>query len=152
MVHDHWKSYYSFEDCTHAECNAHHIRTLKGIHENFSHEWAQDMGNLLVKIKRQVDLLKEAGCAEMPENDIETLSFMFDFSIPFDNNLAERNIRMVKLRQKISGCFRGDEGRDWFCRIRSYASTCLKNGLDVMEAFSDALKGEPFIPDTVQLY
>lgn len=199
MVHDHWKSYYFFEDCTHAECNAHHIRTLKGIHENFSHEWAQDMGSLLVKIKRQVDLLKESGCTEMPENhikanflsykniilkgkkeclekgskilskktgkprktdaqrllerlekyDIETLSFMFDFSIPFDNNLAERNIRMVKLRQKISGCFRGDEGGDWFCRIRSYASTCLKNGLDVMEAFSDALKGDPFIPDNI---
>lgn len=199
LIHDHWKPYYFFEDCTHAECNAHHIRTLKGIHENFLHEWAQDMGSLLVKIKRQVDSLKETGCTEMPENDIkanylsykdiifkgkkeclekgskvlskktgkpkktdsqrllerlekydiETLSFMFDFSIPFDNNLAERNIRMVKLRQKISGCFRGDEGGDWFCRIRSYASTCVKNGFDVMEAFSDALKGEPFIPDNV---
>lgn len=199
MVHDHWKAYYFFKDCTHAECNAHHIRTLKGIHENFSHEWAQDMGSLLVKIKRQVDLLRETGYTEMPENDvrenflsykniifkgkkeclekgskilskktgkptktdaqrllerlekydIETLSFMFDFSIPFDNNLAERNIRMVKLRQKISGCFRGNEGGDWFCRIRSYASTCVKNGVEVMEAFSDALKGDPFIPDNV---
>lgn len=199
LVHDHWKPYYFFKDCTHAECNAHHIRALKGIHENFSHGWAQDMGSLLVKIKRQVDSLKETGCTEMPENDIkanflrykeiilngkkeclekgskmlskktgkpiktdaqrllerlekydiETLSFMFDFTIPFDNNLAERNIRMVKLRQKISGCFRGNEGGEWFCRIRSYASTCLKNGFDVMEAFSDALKGEPFIPDNV---
>lgn len=168
MVHDHWKSYYFFEDCTHAECNAHHIRTLNGIYENFSHEWAQDMGSLLVKIKRQVDLLKETGYTEMPENDIkanflsykdiilkgkkeclekgskilskktgkprktdaqrllerlekydiETLSFMFDFSIPFDNNLAERNIRMVKLRQKISGCFRGDDGGDWFLALK----------------------------------
>jgi transposase len=67
LIYDHWKPYYFFEDCTHAECNAHHIRTLKGIHENFLHEWAQDMGSLLVKIKRQVDSLKETGCTEMPE-------------------------------------------------------------------------------------
>lgn len=59
MMHYHWKSYYFFTDCSHAECNAHHIRNLKGIHENFSHELAQDMANLLVKIKRQVEFLKE---------------------------------------------------------------------------------------------
>jgi transposase len=56
---------------------------------------------------------------------------------------------MVKLRQKISGSFRGEDGGDWFCRIRNYASTCRKNGQDVMDALVNAIKGEPFIPDTV---
>lgn len=197
MVHDHWKPYYTFKNCTHAECNAHNMRILKGISENFGHIWAVDMGNLLVDIKREVDSLKSRGVTFMAESnikaydgkyktiiaqgkiedgekssgmlltktgkpvksdalkllrkleeyDVETLSFMYDFNIPFDNNLAERDIRMVKLRQKISGCFRSDNGGSLFCRIRSYISTCNKNGEDIMESLKSAIKGEPFIPE-----
>lgn len=199
MVHDHWKPYYTFTKCTHAECNAHNIRILKGIHENSAHIWAMNMSSLLIEIKREIDSLKSKGFTSMTESDIkaydkkykiiiaqgkeedgekcsvkiskrtgkpvksdalrllqklekydiETLSFMYDFNIPFDNNLAERDIRMVKLRQKISGCFRGEEGGNWFCRIRSYISTCNKNGQDIMESLKNAIKGEPFIPENV---
>ena len=198
-VHDHWMPYYTFADGSHAECNAHNLRNLKGVHENYKMEWAKQMASLLVEIKRRVDALKFEDKETMPKEEIkkyealyngiiakgrneisekmpncpktktgkpknsiavtllerldkyniETLSFMYDFKIPFDNNLAERDIRMVKLKQKISGCFRASSGADMFCRIRSYISTARKNGQDVLESLSKAIRGEAFIPQTL---
>ncbi len=53
---------------------------------------------------------------------------------------------MQKLRQKISGCFRGKDGAKVFCWIRSYISTAKKNGIDAMEAIAMAVRGQPFVP------
>lgn len=193
-VHDAWESYFKY-NCKHALCNAHHLRELTGILEQDKKEWAKEMIELLLEIKKAVDERKEIddkldpsqieifearydqiiekGLAEDPppiyqdkpgkrgrkkqskaknlldrlkKHRREVLAFMYDFSVPFDNNQAERDIRMMKVQQKISGAFRSTQGASVFCRIRSYISTVRKNSRSVIDAIKAAFEGKPFIP------
>ncbi len=82
----------------------------------------------------------------LKEHKEKVLAFMYDFEVPFDNNQGERDIRMIKLQQKISGTFRTKQGAKFFCRIRSYISTARKNDINVFCAINDAIRGQPFIP------
>ena len=190
-VHDHWKSYEAYTNCAHAFCNAHHLRELQFIVDQYQQEWASDMATLLVEIKKEVDQspidarslpqqrleqfdrryeeILQAGFKvnhppepppkkkgkpkqSPPKNLLDrlqehkegTLSFMHDFSIPFDNNLAERDIRMIKVKQKISGSFRTSHGAKTFCGIRSYISTARKQGRNVIISLWAALTASPF--------
>jgi transposase len=76
----------------------------------------------------------------------EILAFMRDFAVPFDNNQSERDLRMMKLREKISGTFRGFGALVNFCRIRGYVSTARKNGLNALEALQRVFLDNPFVP------
>jgi len=76
----------------------------------------------------------------------EILFFMTDFKVPFDNNQAERDLRMLKVKQKISGCFRTSLGAEEFCRLRSYVSTMKKQGYGIKEAIKSVFAGETILP------
>ena len=186
LCHDHWKPYYRL-DCTHALCNAHHLRELTRAWEQDGQQWANDMKELLEKINAKVNdaggafkaqqaaryrsqyrkLIKK-GEIECPEptrpkkkgkrgrikksksrnllerlRDFEddVLRFMENEQVAFTNNLGENDIRMTKVQQKISGCFRSIEGAKIFCRIRSYLSTCRKQGIKASRALELLFNG-----------
>jgi transposase len=90
-----------------------------------------DALNLLIRLHQYQDMI---------------LRFMHDFTVPFDNNLAESDLRMMKLRQKISGCFRTEAGVALFCDLRSYLSTMQKQGVHLLTALRSAIVGSPLLP------
>jgi len=84
----------------------------------------------------------------LQDYDLSVLAFLIDPEVPFTNNGGEQDIRMIKVKQKISGCFRTLMGAQVFARIRSYLSTCRKQGRSLWEACYQLVIGQPFMPKT----
>jgi len=82
----------------------------------------------------------------LQEHETAVLAFLHDFRVPFTNNQAEQDLRMMKVQQKISGTFRTFHGAQMFARIRSYLSTARKNNRNVFQDIVAAVSGHPFIP------
>jgi transposase len=78
------------------------------------------------------------------------LAFLHDFEVPFSNNQSEQDARMMKVKQKVSGCFRTLEGAKTFATIRSYISTLRKQGQQIFQGLKSAIQGKPFIPQASQ--
>jgi len=195
-VHDGWKSDQHY-DCQHVLCNAHHLRELQYIWEQYGQAWAFHLSLLLVSIHHCVKAIKAQGETTLPTLELaafetryqaildqgfadnplppptpskpkkrgrpkrspprnllerlqthqaSVLGFMHDFTLPFDNNQAERDLRMMKLKQKISGSFRSEEGARQFCRIRGYLASLRKQGLNVLDALLTVFAGHPQSP------
>jgi len=195
-IHDHLQAYYQYAD-DHGLCNAHHLRELIYVLEQYEQSWAGRLIDCLIEAKEEVEQCRLKGKQSLPhprltyyrrrysrilcagrdeipvllepvnakpkrgrkkqhkaknlhdrlrKHKSEVLAFIEDFNVPFDNNLAERDLRMNKAKQKISGCFRSLEAGQRFARIRSYISTIRKQSLNVVDSLSDAINGSPFIP------
>ncbi|GER97942.1 hypothetical protein Acor_00040 [Acrocarpospora corrugata] len=86
----------------------------------------------------------------MRDRQADYLRFTVDPLVPFDNNAAEREIRMIKLRQKVSGCLRTLAGAEQFCAIRSYLATARKHGVDFFHALVELAEGRPWLPGTAR--
>jgi transposase len=79
-------------------------------------------------------------------NKWAVLRFLHDFAVPNAFNQAERDLRMIKMQQKISGCFRTSAGIERFCRVRSYLSTLHKQGIEPLAALALTFSGHPVFP------
>ena len=91
---------------------------------------------------------RHALATRMQAREADYLRFARDLRVPFSNNAAEQAIRMAKLRIKVSGCMRSMAGAEEFCAIRSYLHTATRHGLGALDAITQALQGQPWIPET----
>jgi transposase len=192
LVHDFYSAYQQL-CASHACCNAHLLRDLTRVEEQFQQAWATDLKTLLCETKMLVEssskkcleppelmtlrqryrglldqakqanptLPRQAGVAKrgrikqsfahnlalrLDTYQEAILRFALDPSVPFDNNQAERDLRMMRLKEKISGAYRSPQGAAFFARLRGYCSTLRKQGLNILDALTRLFQHDPLLP------
>ncbi|MGH7735438.1 MAG: IS66 family transposase, partial [Gemmatimonadales bacterium] len=98
--------------------------------------------------KTKLQKKRHALATRLRDRARDYLRFARDLRVPFDNNEAERAIRMSKLRIKVSGCMRSMTGAGIFCAIRSYLATATRHDINWLDALIMAAQGDPWIPET----
>lgn len=188
VVHDAWNTYFHLPG-EHALCNAHLLRELRRLEEQFAQGWAGELRVALQGVyhQRKTGTLTETDKAAFYERfdallvrGLEAnpgappipgqrgrpkqhrgrnlalrcqrhrdavLLFLERDDVPFDNNQAERDIRMFCIKRKVSGGFRSLAGGAAFCRIRSYISTLSKQGMNVWQGLVSVFRGDILLPD-----
>lgn len=193
-IHDCWSSYWQYPDIIHAICNAHILRELNFVTDNYPEQtWNDKFRSLLLEMKSVKErILSEGGTELSKESEIKFTTqydeiiklayeenphpkeeneknkkrgrqkkgkvlslierldtnkaavcrFIMDFRVNFDNNQAERDIRCIKIKNKVSGCFRTIAGACEYLDIMSYISTARKLGFNGFEAISKALNND----------
>ncbi|MDA2639008.1 IS66 family transposase [Bacillus cereus] len=150
-MHDDWKAYNSYTECRHVLCNAHLLRDLQGIIDSTGQKWAQQMQKFLTQaltLKKQykgsLPKAKQTPAQNLWNRFVKyadrILAFLEHPDIPFDNNQAERDIRMTKVKQKVSGAFRSKKGAESFCQIRSFISTMKKQKQSVLRVIGQVIE------------
>ena len=173
-VHDCLASYFVYENCEHAVCNAHLLRDLKAVYEQTEQSWTQDMIETFLLAKQQrecqedplnpmvvawmddtyLDIVEKGyeQNAGMANHDAEkllnrlskrqdsVLLFVENSDVPFDNHLAERDLRMAKVKQKVYGTFRSETGAQNFAMVRSFLSTLKKQKRNLFESIKQVIK------------
>ena len=120
-------------------------------HNEILSKWKLEYTKILKRKKWQRWKIKKDKWLNLLERlekkESSVLWFIYDFRIPFDNNLAERDLRMIKTRTKISGCFRSEDWTKWFCRFRTYISTMKKQDIDIYPAIQSIFKWQLLLPE-----
>jgi transposase len=190
LVHDFYTAYQRLA-ATHAFCNAHLLRDLTRVEEQFQQAWASDLKTLLCETQRLVEtspkqclaspelmtlsqrysaILDQAKAANpakarqsgkrgrikqsfahnltlrLETHQASILRFASDAPVPFDNNQAERDLRMMRLKEKISGVYRSPQGAHIFARLRGYISTLRKQSLNILDALTRLFQHDPLVP------
>jgi transposase len=151
-VHDGWSPYWRYQHITHALCGAHLLRELEGLVDEPGQGWAPGMAELLVDVKLAGDRARRSPAgrllARLDVHRDEVLRSLDDTCVPFDNNQAERDLRMVKLQQKVSGCWRTLTGAAAFLAVRSYVAAARKHRMNPLVVLRRLFEGAPWLPAT----